>query len=956
MEAEALATDRFGEEGLAARQSRPVKSPAELFETINRERLRRTRDCLTPRQQIFLDLVALLFHTNHPLLPGYISQLTPAGISDYWPTRGTLAAAKKIAKAFSYDRRSLPRFALQGIYLMGSPGTVAYSKTSDFDIWLCHGDGIGAPELRLLHQKAETIERWAAELGLEVHFFLFQAERFKRGETLGLSGESSGSSQFHLLLDEFYRSGLVLAGLKPIWWLVPPEQDHRYEAYLDELAASRVIHRNHYIDFGGLSEIPADEFFGAAVWQLSKSIQSPFKSVQKLLLMEAYAHEYPNIELVSSRYKQAVYAGEHRLNALDPYLQMYRKVEEYLAASGDDARLEVLRRSFYLKAHDKLSRPPVLTDPEWRRAILEELVAEWGWDRERLQQLDDCERWKIEPVLQERRELVKTLSRCYARLSDFARANAGNPRITQTDLNVLGRKLYVAFERKPGKVELVNHGITANLFEDELSLHCLESEQTGTHWVLYRGMVGPDAIGSATSIRRDQTLSELLAWCHFNKLSNARTWWHLFPGGSDLTSSELRAALRYLEQHFPNAAISAGNADALSKAPAVTRAIVIANLGFNPMRSRVRDGDVMTSANSDAFRFGGQGINLSQHFDLILSTSWQEVFCFRYHGIEGLLQALREYLRWSPLQEQSPPPPIEVGCFAPQYGGAIERRVKGLFDEVREYFYQEPLIGTRGFVFEVEGRYHRIYTTAGKLQIESHDSYHRLLAALGEPSACFCEVRFDRDCLRDSVLPAIYAANRPNRIQVFIEPRARKANIYILDERGTLVTQTSESRSIEIIYSHLCKFFHAAQKHLVVPESERVPSIASIAVDFFELTRDQDGRYELAKLSFRTPADDYLPLRVYGDLAPDGSRLYTIYCGNVEFSTRKDGREVLSAAANYIRSFRRAGESYPVYITDIDLSTALQESQGITILQTAHLLNHKKRLEYHLTKALQEQA
>lgn len=97
-----------------------------------------------------------------------------------------------------------------------------------------------------------------------------------------------------------------------------------------EAFEKRQIDHRDYIDFGGLSSIPADEFFGAAVWQLYKSIQSPYKPVLKLLLMEAYAAEYPNITLLSQRYKQNIESKEIDLNAVDPYILMYTKTEEYL--------------------------------------------------------------------------------------------------------------------------------------------------------------------------------------------------------------------------------------------------------------------------------------------------------------------------------------------------------------------------------------------------------------------------------------------------------------------------------------------------------------------------------------------------------------------------------------------------------------------------------------------------
>ncbi|XPE60849.1 class I adenylate cyclase [Shigella flexneri] len=43
---------------------------------------------------------------------------------------------------------------------------------------------------------------------------------------------------------------------------------------------------------GGLSSLSAEEYFGASLWQLYKSIDSPYKAVIKTLLLEAYSWEY----------------------------------------------------------------------------------------------------------------------------------------------------------------------------------------------------------------------------------------------------------------------------------------------------------------------------------------------------------------------------------------------------------------------------------------------------------------------------------------------------------------------------------------------------------------------------------------------------------------------------------------------------------------------------------------
>ena len=173
------------------------------FIAINKARMLRVSDCLNSLQQDFLKLLPLLFHTNHPLLPGYISHTTPSGLYGYKPSAQAIRLAHKRAKSFSYDERAARKREIYGLYMMGSSGTIAYTDDSDFDIWVCHKPGMETQRITDLCRKAEQIEHWAEELGLEVHFFILNPDDFRQGQNQTLSKESSGSTQHYLLLDEF---------------------------------------------------------------------------------------------------------------------------------------------------------------------------------------------------------------------------------------------------------------------------------------------------------------------------------------------------------------------------------------------------------------------------------------------------------------------------------------------------------------------------------------------------------------------------------------------------------------------------------------------------------------------------------------------------------------------------------------------------------------------------------
>ncbi|MBA2593386.1 MAG: class I adenylate cyclase [Gammaproteobacteria bacterium] len=439
------------------------------FESINRARLHRIREALGPEQVRFFDALPLLFHVNRRGLPGYVSRETPAGIKHFAPGPEAMDAALHLFRsAIRAGEAAEPRDLL-GIYCLGSLGSIAHCPQSDLDVWVCHEPGIEARRLAELNAKGRVVEQWAQGLSLEVHFFLIDPERFRAGGHARLSAECSGNAQHYLLLDEFYRSSVVLAGVCPMWWRVPPAEEHRYAECVAGLQALQP--EMPCVDLGGLGEVPREEYAGAALWQLGKVIGAPYKSVLKLLLLEAYAGEYPRPDLLAMRYKACIYGGAADAEALDPYWLLYRRVEEYLEGQADAPRLALARRCLYFKAQEAQRHLPSHLARAWRGRFMAGLSRQWGWSGEDTARLAERDRWGFDRVSAEWRELVNSVRTSCRVLAEFARPLGGRSSVTAEEITALGRRLHAAFERRPGKFTLLGPGTQWGSVEDALCLH-----------------------------------------------------------------------------------------------------------------------------------------------------------------------------------------------------------------------------------------------------------------------------------------------------------------------------------------------------------------------------------------------------------------------------------------------------------------------------------------------------
>ena len=926
-----------------------IREVRKRFLAINRDRMRRTQEALRWRTRDFLDLLPLLFHINHAMLPGFVSKQTPAGISDWTPTKKSIEAGKRLAKSFDYKRRALRNYDIHSIFLMGSVGTVAHSEHSDFDVWICHSPNLNQEQLASLQGKCQAIEEWGESVNLEVHFFLMNAEDFRKGNVVELSSESSGSTQHHLLLEEFYRTGLLVAGRYPVWWLVPPDQEANYDAFVADLLHKRFIPANEVIDFGGLSEIPAEEFFGAALWQVYKGIDSPYKSVLKMLLMEAYAAEYPYSDLLSMRFKRAIYDGVTDLDQLDPYTILVEKLEQYLHGKSQSERLELVRRCFYFKLQLPLSKPSRATH-NWRWDRMTELARQWHWNEAHIENLDQRNNWNVHKVLRERKVLVDEITHSYMALSRFARNNASLARIEQGDLNILGRKLYAAFERKAGKIEIINRGISANIIERHLSFVQAHGREQEEIWSLFPGDLDLKETGRA--LKRAHSVIELLAWCHFNNLIGQGTIISLDQQQGILSSQEVRSILGTLETLFPQGNVPPADISNFSQPPQVNTGILYVNVGIDPLPNHTRRGTGLVSAQSDIMNYSGFSLNLALSFDLLVVTSWAEIITYKYSGIDGLLDCLAQYLRWNLAADVDEAPKLCAFSFSSSHSNAISTRIEELYQRFADTFYRLDAEQHVRYVMQVEQSFYVLESEQGSFNYARKQNFHELLAALAEPQPYPNPIKIDSKALLSTVLPAIMPRNRTGVVQMFYYPSGNQVDVYVLDQNGALFHQNVAYFDDASLVNQYSRFFESIISRQSFLYNDQTINQLLDALEIHKINKSRN-KYLFERMTVEEDFSkrNYFNVQVIGDLVEQNTA-FTIYCDEQEFSSLDYGSALFREVARYVLEKRGSGLRYPIYITDVDLSPSLLGTRRGNEVQAIDYLNYKKRIEAKLNHEL----
>ncbi len=923
-----------------------IEDIRQRFVALNHARLERTKSALRPRQRDALTLLPLLFHLHQPRLPGHLDTpaRVPCGIYGYQPDDEARAATQRLLGGIGEKIRPAKRQDIEAMFLMGSAGSIAFSPRSDLDVWLCLRSGLEASQVEALSDKARAVERWAREYGLELHVFVMETARFRQGISDSVSTENSGSSQHFLLLDEFYRTGVWMAGAHPLWWYVPPEHEDDYDDYAPRLISTGNLSRHQVIDLGGLARIPAGEFFGAALWQLYKGLSAPYKSFLKITLLEAYAREYPDTRLLACDFKARLYQGESDPDALDPYLQLLNRLERHAAQRPE--LLELLRRCFYFKVDLPLTQPE--GEEDWRHTLLRQTVARWRWDRDTLAHLDARIRWKYPQVKRERRLLMDHLSRTYLFLSRFARRHGEDRTISAADLDLLGRKIYVAFERKPGKIERVNPGIAPDLSETQVSLHRIPREN-GAQWRLYAGKVEPGEVAQARPLKQADHPLELLVWAHVNGIIDRGTLVILHTPGSQLNNLAVKSILDLLHKLLPPELIHKDRDQALRSAPKVIRSALFVNTGVLPRAMRSGLDKQLVSGHADIFRFGSRRENLAQHFDHLIVTSWGEIFVHHYQGMSGLLDCLCRYLQWAPLAQRTPPPPLPVYSFSSHFDHIVTQRLERLLASLVAAFYGAPAEADPRYIIEAEGGYHLVTVDMGSLRHERLPHLKALLSRLERPQLSFSPILVDEHALRDTPLPVILRHNEAGVIQIFRQRLEHGTRLFVLDERGSLFVHTLPDPDSRRVAEHLGDFLTTVTRRqsLLCPEPDyQAPPLRHYGI------QQRGKEFHVHAEEEREERDkDYLEIRVIG--SDDNGRLdFTLICDGEEFSSSELGEGVFRAAARAIQQRRRSGETYPAYITDLDLAPSLLGLEHYQPIQTIHFLHYKRRIEARLSEEL----
>ncbi|SEM35070.1 adenylate cyclase, class 1 [Syntrophus gentianae] len=428
-----------------------------IFLEYNRLRKKIFSQLAPKDSEAIMYLLPWMLSVNHESVPGYIASIKHNFRVFNIETDNEIRKRETLFKKLFKIQTSLPvlkmtsqDLIIEGIYTIGSVGTISQTPSSDCDMWICiHKAEYGDISYAQFLKKVQRIQNWMdANLKMPVHFFVSDIEDIRRCNFGDVDYESCGSTQKKVLKEEFYRTCILIAGKVPLWWVChDPLSPLNYDEVVKECQSAPSVYYD-LIDMGNLDFIDKEESFGAALWQLNKSLTHPLKSIIKMLLLKMFL-ESPEGDLLCHRFRRQVLKQDQKpYSFVDPSIFTLISVLDHLQ-NLDAETFKLILQCFYLRYEIKLfSRRVTLKEENTL-----ELFKKYDLDRNTIYELNRFSDWSYSAQVQFGKTIFMFLVKIYKDISEIARNVTGD--VAPQDLTILGRKLSSSLKKKSNKIQIL---------------------------------------------------------------------------------------------------------------------------------------------------------------------------------------------------------------------------------------------------------------------------------------------------------------------------------------------------------------------------------------------------------------------------------------------------------------------------------------------------------------------
>ncbi len=785
------------------------------FQRYNEIKFQRFQQLIpNPNIKRVINSIPFLLSTNDRRLPGYVEGDVPGGVWRYAIDEETRRYIKGHFPTVKTDVTRRDPF-VEMLAVMGSVGTVAYNKKSDFDYWVCvNRRSVTAEQFDGFRKKVEGVQRWVSkEIELPVHLFINDIESVKQNIFAEDDEEAFGTTVGAVLKDEFFRSSILVAGKIPFWWVVPKfARDDEYDELYDRLPDNM---KEEFVDLGNLYEISREDFLGAALFQIIKSLGNPFKSIIKIGVLEKYIFGTVDSPLLSQKIKVNILRENLDNSVVDSYLLMFNEVFEYYSATLDDKELvDILKRNLYLKVDPQISKYVGIKDKKnipYKVAVMSRYVRAWGWDINTIRDLDNFEEWDFNKVMAFWDAVKRFMLLSYQKIATQLPSLKLEKKISETDFMLLSRKIKTHFAREQDKID---NFITFKDTPSEAILY-IEPVSQGIHeveWRLFKRNKSEKDTFLSTTLRVEKSLLRLLMWMAVNGVYDpVFSRINIQSGYTRVNPTAVTELLNQVTALFAGDGIRIRNKYFLEPAFGLVNAVI---LNFN--------------------KENAETIQTVHH---LYYTSWGESYIKEYSSEEEIARVLGLVVRDGIHQKRS----FDAYCVvhAPEPFKKLYKRISAMFKEAYSFIIEGAEGTDMRFVTQMKDRFVLISREGRKVTAYIYPGLVKLLTSLTLKASRAVRYRFYGEDGPLVAFEAIYQLFRPSGITVVYEEKDDHMVVHVINESGDFFTFIKRRSTRDAVLTAMFDFCRNLEKRLS-RDGAITPAVGPTR--FFSLKVDRVGK------------------------------------------------------------------------------------------------------------------
>ncbi len=305
--------------------------------------------------------------------------------------------------------------------------------------------------------------------------------------------------------------------------------DQDYQKISEELLENRDDYNDTYIDIGNIHAIPEGEFLGGGLWQLNKSVGSPFKSVLKMALLMEYSDAKSNKNLVATQVKEMIFNNPSAMSYLDPYQNMLDRILGYYESNGSAEELHLMRQCFFLKIAPKVERwmSSPQKAPRNVDAIMVDYCRDWQWKSEDIKKCEDFKHLGLAESIDLKNRCEHFMQKSLHKLESLTNSNQINLSMSDLDRTKMINRLHSVYDDSRQKSDIIFPPFKNFIHDDSYTLKPKEGKDSTKEWHLFKGEQAVKSTNERLEekglLHQSHNFSDLLLWLASNGVVNEKT-------------------------------------------------------------------------------------------------------------------------------------------------------------------------------------------------------------------------------------------------------------------------------------------------------------------------------------------------------------------------------------------------------------------------------------------------